>query len=230
MRTIDKGHEPECLAQARRDATRGGREITSGDWDLPEGCKEYVRKHLVRSQHGLCVYCGARISAVGASNAHRGGTRIEHWSDRATQPHKTLAWDNLFASCSGAEFEHDKTKWHCDKAKGAKPTNILPSSPALEQRFRYLKSSGKIEPCDPGDAEALQDIEILVLNQPRIQKNRLEVINRIRKVLDKDSSAQSLRALWKYHSPREGEMLPPYAFVARHYLRPKLRARGLTTR
>lgn len=231
MRTITKGTEPGCLAQARRNAKRGGASISGSDWpgELPPGCSQDIRDALVAEQHNLCVYCGGRIHGSPPSSDNPSGMTIEHWEARATTPALTFTWSNLFGVCRGESISGDETQRHCDTARGDAPLYLHPANTSdLEGRFRYGKATGEVSSAQAEDEYAQRDIDTLNLNARRLCENRKEIIERIRDKLRRDDSNGALRRLWSMHQPRSGQALPPYAFVARSYLRPKMSARGLS--
>lgn len=226
MRTITKGSEPPCLAQARRDA---GDPIASDDWDncMPVGGKQEIRDALLREQFALCVYCGNRIKPLPPTSTNPGGMTVEHWVARETDASRTFDWDNLFGVCYGGVFDNGGPL-HCDKLRLSETLEVHPCTEGLEQRFRYLKSTGIAKTVCEDDVQLQSDISTLGLNTPRLMAGRREVLERVRRSLGKDDSAGNFRRLWRAHSPKEGVSLPPYAFVVRQYLRPKMERRNIT--
>lgn len=229
MRTIQKGEEPGCLAQARRDASAGGAAMSGEDWPdlLPPGCIDDIRGGLTAEQHGLCAYCGSRITPSRPSDANPSGTRVEHWEPRSRQPELTFTWSSLLGVCQGRSVTGREVDEHCDTARGNAALHICPSrTPNLTQRFGYSKVTGEMRPSAQEDDEASEDIETLRLNTPRLMANRLEVIQHVQRKLREDDSSGGLQRLIRRYTARPGRPLPPCAFVAQQYLARKVRAHG----
>lgn len=227
MRRIDKGSEPPCLAEVRREARRIESETNSApqgsDWDLKE-CAQPVREALCREQHGLCVYCMARIESRGYIEG-RGGMKIEHFVARSQDPRLMYEWNNLFGVCGGRYMWNGKVVETCDTARNNRPLNVHPAGriPDPDEVFT-AEDSGRLKASTP---EAEIDLQTLNLNAGHLISNRKGVIERLREKLNQDDSPANLRRLYRAATTPGSGGLPPYAPVAARYLERKLRQRKL---
>jgi 5-methylcytosine-specific restriction endonuclease McrA len=101
VRSIEKGQEPRCVAELRREARRiakdTGKAAVPTDWE-PKDCGDPIREALWREQGGLCAYCMRRIEPRGDK------MKIEHFVSRSLEPNRMYDWDNLLGtltSCAG---------------------------------------------------------------------------------------------------------------------------------
>src|SRR5436309_2407036 len=113
MRAIQKGAEPQALAQYRAGADLNDPHAYD---NLPD--KGVVRAQLVAEQRGLCAFCGARI----VNDPLR--MKIAHWRPRFLEavaadggktypnlPNQLDYW-NLLGACKGNEGQ-PPAKQHC---------------------------------------------------------------------------------------------------------------------
>lgn len=227
MRRIDKGSEPPCLAEVRREARRieleTGRAPQGDDWDLKE-CAKPVRDALCREQLGLCVYCMVRIESRGYREGS-GGMKIEHFVARSQDPRLMYEWHNLFGVCGGRYMWNGVVVETCDTARKHRPLYVHPAGrmPDPEEVFT-ADNSGRLNGNTP---EAESDLQTLNLNAGHLVWNRKGVIEQLREKLSQDDSPATLRRLYRAATTPGPDGLPPYAPIAARYLERKLRQRKL---
>ena len=227
MRRIEKGLEPDCLAQVRREAVRGGRSITGGDWEeIPGRCKQKMREGLFQEQLGLCAYCCSRLRGTEGArddNPSAGGMRIEHWVARAADGTHTLDWKNLLGVCQGAGPRGEET---CYRVRGQKPLNINPAGRRpVEELFSY-SAVGKMM---SNDETARRDITTLNLDASHLRDGRREVIRFLQDRLRKDDSSGVIRALnTLMTTPGRDGVLRPFAPVGQWYMKRTARRHKVT--
>ncbi|MDC0712490.1 hypothetical protein POL68_28770 [Stigmatella sp. ncwal1] len=241
---ITKGAEPTCLTATRTQyrATHGA--VDDGAWESLAGtCKQAMREVAWREQGGLCAYCMSPLSgdhAAKSQHPQMGGMKLEHFEARNAAGHRTLAWDNLLGVCPGVvvgqsvdETGTDETGTaHCDTYRGNLPTaqQALAYSPAkvppdVGALYRYDKAQGRIL---SDNADATQDIARLNLNLARLKRNRLAVLDMIRRQLEVDDSTARLLKLRQDYAQKDGNgRLRSYANVGLWYVGHKLRQRGV---
>ena len=138
MRTIEKGREPQSLAQHRKS---GG---TYTDFTQTDD----LRHALLREQGHICCFCMRRIVLR--------GMKIAHWASQSGNPgQKTVLWDNLLGACPGGDGEA-REKQHCDTAQGNEKIKVHPADPAQRcERFIEYLPDGTIR---SNDAEIHKDV------------------------------------------------------------------------
>ncbi len=228
MRRIEKGNEPSCLAEVRREARRIEQETEKApqgdDWDL-KGCAEFVRRSLCAEQFGLCAYCMGRIEPRGY-HPGRGGMKVEHFTPRSENARRMYDWDNLLGVCGGRTVWGGEEVETCDKARGNRPLYIHPAnrSPDPEEVFT-TDNHGSLR---ASTHHAENDLRVLNLNAEHLILSRRGVIDRIRQKLSKDDSPKALRRLYHEATTPHAGSLPPYAPVVTRYLERKMRQHKLT--
>ncbi|MCP3139432.1 HNH endonuclease family protein [Pyxidicoccus xibeiensis] len=242
---ITKSTEPPCLAATRTqyEAVHGA--VDDGAWNALDGqCKQAMRGQAMREQGGLCAYCMSPLLGVHAADSQRpgaGGMKLEHFEARNAAGHRTLDWDNLLGVCPGVVVgrsvdetgTNEEGTAHCDTYRGTLPTSkqALSYNPAMMPPdvgvlYRYGTVRGEILSDDPG---AEQDISRLNLNLARLKRNRLAVIDEIRKQLGEDDSTPRMLKLRQNYAQKDANgRLRPYAGVGLWYVKRKLRRRGVS--
>ncbi|HYO69566.1 MAG TPA: hypothetical protein VEU33_26170 [Archangium sp.] len=243
MLKITKGAEPACLAATRTQYKAMHGAVDDGAWNSLDGtCKQAMREVAWREQGGLCAYCMSPLSGNDAANSKRpeeGGMKLEHFEARNAAGHRTLDWDNLLGVCPGVVVGRsvDETGTdeagtaHCDTYRGGLPTTqqALSYSPAkvppdVGALYRY-STRGQIL---SDDASAMQDIARLNLNLARLRRNRLAVLDEIRRRLEQNDSTARLRELRQQYAQKDADgRLRPYVGVGLWYVGRKLRQRGV---
>jgi uncharacterized protein (TIGR02646 family) len=231
MRSLCKGAEPATLQEARSHHERLRSSVTSESWNDTVHDKQAIRDQLHRDQHGLCAYCCARIGGrheASERDPGRRGMKIDHWEDRSSRPAQAISWGNLVGACIGLQSDKGKVVRSCDTHRGNAGLALHPYKEAgLQRRFVYT-SAGHIQPRDPRDSEAADDIQALHLDNEVFRRGRAEVIAHLAERLRQDDSPQAIRRLWRiYTTPDEGGLLPDFVQVAWHYLDKKARRHGL---
>jgi uncharacterized protein (TIGR02646 family) len=122
-----------------------------------------LRQALWQEQHGLCVYCGRRITL----GARAGGTlmnHIEHFRPRSTYAELTFNYDNLLLSCGyGYSVDTAPLDSTCGVAKDDQfdeASFLYPEVGECRARFHFTEAGG-IEAAE-GDVSA--NTMIVVLN------------------------------------------------------------------
>lgn len=244
MLKISKGAEPKCLttARAKYQATHGA--VSNDAWKsaLDGACKQTMREVAWTEQGGLCAYCMSPFSGTHPADSkhpEKGGMKLEHFEARNTAGHRTLDWENLLGVCSGIvigrSVDNSGTDEagiaHCDTYRG----NLDPvdqdlsyspvkAPPDVSVLYRYGLTQGEVL---SDDKAAEQDIVRLNLNLARLKRNRLAVLDEIRKRLQADDSLAVLKKLHQDYARKDsGGRLRPYAGVGLWYVERKLRQRG----
>lgn len=242
MRRINKGAEPPCLANLRRDAKQiekdTGQAPVNDDWN-PGACADAIREALCREQGYLCAYCMQSIEPHGyiESLHHLRGMKIEHFETRKAHPRRMYDWDNLLAVCPGITIGPSGRVFHCDTSRSDKPLHIHPAKidPNPEEIFNYqwkdtrrddegnlIPEIGKImASTKAGD----DDIKTLGLNESVLVSYRKQAINTLRQWMRKNPTKKQLEIrLQSATNPADGRLLPYAPLVAR-YIERKLRSR-----
>ncbi len=173
MKRIIKSDEPRFFIDWKT-------ENSPRTWeDLQNPEKNRLRKILVEDQGFICCYCNREIV-----NDHT--TSIEHLlpQDRDKFPEKRFEFTNLLAACDGGTRDQPRRMTHCDARKGNKSLPITPLDDDCESRFRFI-ANGEII-ADGNDSNALQTIEILGLNIPKLRSNRRKAIEPYLDLLDSE--------------------------------------------
>lgn len=164
MRAIQKGPEPQSLAQHR--ASSSGDYVA--DYDNYKGMDD-LRGSLVAEQGGICCYCMQRIRP----NAE--GMKVEHFECQQKHPSKQLVYSNLLGACLGGEGLPGRFQ-HCDTKKGDADLSRNPANPADQiESFIVCAASGRIESSDPKLQNEIE--QVLNLNLPFLVRNRKAVLD-----------------------------------------------------
>lgn len=209
------------------------------DWDgLGAADRDQIRAALVRDQGSLCAYCQRRITPDDDPRTGRNRMKIEHWLPRnpaepdarmGTDHH--LLWSNLLGVCLGVSSDPGAPSVrisHCDTSRGNAKLFLHPvdgQGPDPRDHLRYTQG-GVIEPIEPSPrVEA--DIGALNLNAPQLQRGRREVLDEVRRRLERDGySLSALRKIAHDHRISSGTITPEYAECVLYYVVKKLRVRG----
>ena len=157
MKHITKGPEPQKLSQWKL--------LANPDWtpsydNLDRDTKWALKAALMTEQAYLCCYCE---SSLDAENAH-----IEHFRPQSDPEVDPLDYQNLLCSCQN-RLEKGAPR-HCGNLKGNwfdQELLISPLTSDCETRFGFVED-GRIEPAQPEDNAALQTINRLGLDIPKL--------------------------------------------------------------
>lgn len=210
------------------------------DWDgLRAADRAPIRAALVRDQGWLCAYCQRRITPEEDVQTGRSQMKIEHWLPRnpagsdtrsGTTDHHFL-WSHLLGVCLGVSSDPEAPSArisHCDTSRGNADLFLHPvdgQGPDPRDHLRYTQA-GMVEPIKP-NPRVEADIRTLNLNAPQLQRGRREVLDEVRRRLNR--AGYSLNALKKIahdHRISAGTPTPEYAESVRYYVLKKLRIRG----
>ncbi len=164
MIKITKGREPQEWIEVRN---------TPG-MTFESAPKDALRQALLNEQGGLCAYCMRRVSFTpGMPTA----TRIEHLKPRKLSIEEgnyeeTLAYSNMVLCCDGDV--DGSGNFHCDRSKGDKSLSFRLFDQNVSDTVSYSSKDGSIKSSNLDYDKELN--EILNLNHPRLEKNRLAVI------------------------------------------------------
>lgn len=196
MRKITKKARLESLERFKADfLAREGRQPQYDDLRGEEYHK--VKCDLIEEQFALCCYCGKRI--------HDYDAHIEHFVPQSADDTKTLAYDNMLASCNGYRDRqencgHKKDNWY-------DANTVSPMEEDCESHFTY-SVDGKID-APPDDERGRQTIRHLELDSTLLNRARRSAIY-ISGLFDEDFDAQKKEELLKaFRTPTDGE-LPPF--------------------
>lgn len=252
MRTLAKGREPQCLADARREARRlqrkTGKAPVPEDWDAgvcdaDQGEPNHLRAALVRDQQKLCAYCMGRIQPRGYlhSAPSAGGMKIEHFVARSQDPRRIFDWDNLLGVCAGVYRGPNGRVDHCDTSRGATPLLLNPTDPggsrpevALEYTSeRPANAPGEspglwLRPC-AGHEDIAGDLSALNLNAEHLAYNRYAARDSLRRQLQRAQRKGGTGAVRRLLLQHQADLrsappttLPEYAGVLLDYVERKL--------
>ncbi len=170
MRYIKKGKSPDFFEQATQDVQH------DPIWKNLRK-KTELRLHLIAEQRNLCAYCERGINQ---ENSH-----IEHIIEQSNQPELRFDYQNLIASCNGdlcnselkKEF-HPEDVHSCGHKKdsGNTDVNLFLNPVAVQdigEYFSYIKETGFIVASEKDIKKAKHTIELLNLDNPRLNKERL---------------------------------------------------------
>ena len=156
MRGIKKSKEPDDFSRWKNRNKRTG-------WNDFTGGLEYgeVKEQLTAEQLGICCYCEVMLTE---HDCH-----IEHLQPKSIYPQKMFAYENFLASCNRKEScGHKKGKWYSSDM-------VSPLDEDCEKRFTYTLD-GRIIPSDKEDTWALETIEQLGLNCPKLKNQRKNIM------------------------------------------------------
>lgn len=177
MHWVDRGQEPERLAEIRARYTPGWiRFYRSEAGSKPSDSRwREFSDDLANAFHGLCAYCEERC---------RG--EVDHFRPKSRDPELAYAWSNWLFACH--DCNHAKLdKWPslgyvdpCARTRGARP----------ERFFSFDLLTGEILPKEglsPSRRRKAQDtIDDLRLNERHHLKNRREWLHLISAIIPDD--------------------------------------------
>ena len=174
MKYIEKGEEPEILAQYKKKHPYG----TYDD----AGFKSYVfqvRNTLVEEQHEMCAYCCRKISD---SKSHIEHIEPRHTKD-GTMSARSLDYTNMVASCNNGKT--------CGRAKGNAYDSqkfISPLDQDCEDRIRYDLFTGMVEKTDDNS----YTVDLLNLNFQGLIDFRRNISILLEEEMDADGTDEDM--------------------------------------
>jgi uncharacterized protein (TIGR02646 family) len=176
-----------------------------------------LREALISEQYGLCAFCMRRIPAK--DQTEKETSKIAHLLSRTKHPELQLDYENMVAACPGT-IDGDP---HCDKSQESDDVTLPLFKPTLQSTISYGTKDGELKCSDPNWKNELTGL--LNLNNAMLKKNRWEVIEGIRKMVEarkwKTSQLKAILREWE-HPDHEGK-LKQYCGVAIWYLSKKLK-------
>lgn len=134
--------------------------------NIRDNAKENLKNQLMEDQKGLCAYTEAKLDffTVDEHNDHFNPNLKDKEQDGYHNWFLTLAKTNKFKSDNWNEFQ---PLYH-------------PSIDSIEDYIKYEKTTGKFE--GQGDTKAVNLIELLGLNLPKLVKQRNETIKKLYRI------------------------------------------------
>lgn len=138
-----------------------------------------IREQLREDQGGLCAYCECKPLAS--------KEQVEHFVPKSTPGQNWgLDWDNLLMVCDGGSkgrqplpgnLSCDQHRNHWEQTHTGQQDVLNPLElSAFPSRFVFHLADSTIRPADPSDSAAVNTIEVLNLNCPRLVDQRRQVI------------------------------------------------------
>ncbi len=211
MRSIRKTHQPEELKQWLKD---------NKDLDCCYGALRgkpahtALKEKLLKEQHYLCAYTGRRISI---NSSH-----CEHLKPQnKCVGTEDVSYKNIVA-CFPKDGGDESYGYGAPIKKGQwNPALFLsPCSSNAERKYRF-SWSGKINPTNSSDKQAIYTIDLLKLDHPELSKLRKSAIkgffgfNKPGKELTKKQAHILLR---KIDTPTSNGQLRPFCFILKQLL------------
>lgn len=198
MRYVQKGESPQFFETCKADLPEDSTWDDFGQGELGE-CKKNLREHLIQEQDQLCIYCERKLVST--------GQHIEHIYPKDPVggfPELTFEYTNLVVSCNGDQCEPPEFrnifKPEDVASCGHKKNNDLDVSEFLNpttergirEYFAYGKDTGEIKAID-GNEKAKYTINLLNLDNPRLNMARLNAPQAIFDVLANSNNAEFYR-------------------------------------
>lgn len=217
MIKITKGKEPAEWTSER----------TTPGMTYEDAKKDELRLALLEEQGGLCAYCMRRISFTKGKTTT---TRIEHVKPQALsiaegKVYETLAYSNMVLCCDG-DIDGNGT-FHCDRSKEDQIISFRPFDQAVIDTISYSSNKGTIKSSNLDYDRGFN--EILNLNHPRLEINRLAAIKGLVTELGKKKMWKKRDLIDKlnyYSTPKANGKFHEYCGVIIWYLNKKIREIG----
>jgi len=191
MKYIQKGKEPTCLAELKKQKGATFDDLNRNTVGQDKTCKEKVRESLLKEQGYLCAYCMQRISVDRNIELGKPKTEIEHFKSQHRHPKLILDYKNMLAVCNG-NADKPSHGLICDKAKSEFDKThdlfINPLDINREQQI-YYTLDGKVTSDNMLINKDLN--EILNLNEENLCEERAKLYQII-----KSEIRQIKRAYW----------------------------------
>lgn len=213
MIKITKEREPNEWIEVR----------TTPGMNYEDAPKEALRLSLLNEQGGLCAYCMSRLEYIPGKTT---STRIEHLKSRAKsieegKEEETLAYSNMVLCCNG---DIDGSgNFHCDKSKDDQTISFNPFDQAVIDTISYSSKDGTIKSSNNNYNREFNDI--LNLNHPRLEVNRLAVLKALIDEIGKKTWRKKdiMNKLHYYSSKTAKGQFHPYCGIIIWFLNKKLK-------
>ncbi|RLC07499.1 MAG: TIGR02646 family protein [Deltaproteobacteria bacterium] len=209
MRHIEKGNEPEQLAQWK--IKRKVREDWQPEWKrLKKKVKDTVMDSLLAEQGEICCYCYRDVSF---SDRH-----VEHFRPQEKFKVQRFDYQNMLVSCQADKNPGEP--WHCGYAKGdwfEEEMLISPLDKGCEHHFRYT-AAGCVYPAEDSDVPVRVTIDILDLNTDRLRAMRMEAIDGALKDIETLSSDEIHGLISGYQRRNNDGRFTPFCMAIVHVL------------
>ena len=182
MRYIPKVDMPDCFENHSF--------LSSHNWNrFRNPCKREVKKNILEhEQQWLCGYCEIKVDI---DSSH-----IEHIKPKSNPKYEELKFDysNFIVSCNGKECRVDDENYDEDiHSCGHKKDNDFNENKFLDptttsdigEYFVYDKFDGAVKSSSKDEQKARYMIELLNLDNVSLNKMRMNVVDGIRKSIEK---------------------------------------------
>ncbi|HPE61051.1 MAG: TIGR02646 family protein [Thiothrix sp.] len=170
-------------------------------------CKQQLHEHLIAEQSGLCIYCERQIN--------RAASHVEHVYPQSVFTDLVFDFQNLVASCNGESCVYDESSdfpvrdsRSCGHRKSDDMNPVLflnpVTEPELERYFVYDKQSCAIKPGTLEPARASYTLNLLHLDNPRLNNERNNAriaLNRVLSTYPPQARKASLNRLLAHERP-----------------------------
>lgn len=217
MHYIQKGESPAFFEECKNNLPE------NANWDHFEEnqelgqCKQALKQHLLAEQSSLCVYCERKIH-LDTEQQDQSGTRLsfkksdchfEHIMPKDSYPAIVFEYKNLSLSCNGDQCHPEQNKLFkpqdvhsCGHKKGKifneedflNPVALLD----IADFFAYELTSCSIISSDKDKVRADKTIELLNLNNPRLNNERHSARTAFIKVFETDIKNKNLNRIKAY--------------------------------
>ena len=202
MKYIQKKSEPEEFTKWKSNGNRGYRQLANL-------LKAEVKLSLMQEQGYICCYCESRLVE---NDSH-----IEHFKPQSSYSALELDYGNMHCSClnqlgvgTPCHCGHLKLNWYDDKLL------ISPMDKTCEKRFKF-DIYGGVQARDNNDKPAMETIEKLGLNIPKLRALRKEAIDAFN---SPDITNEEQRTFFEDYLKKDSNgMWNPY-WTTIHYLLP----------
>lgn len=219
MRYIQKDESPAFFEECKNNLPE------NAHWDQFEEnqdlgqCKQRLKQHLLAEQSSLCVYCERKIyldieqkDETGALlSFQKGNCHFEHVKPKDSYTDLTFEYKNLTLSCNGDQCNPEQKKLFkpqdvqsCGHKKGKifseedflNPVALLD----IADFFAYELTSCSIISSGKNKFRADKTIELLNLNNPRLNNERHSVRTTFIRVFEADIKNKNLKRIKAYLS------------------------------
>lgn len=213
MQHVQKGPQPQVLIEHIRDYSAEGMYFGPPYNGVSSKLKNELRRILLEEQGYVCCYTGHEIDLDRSHIEH-----VKAQSDCTAL--ETLDFSIMLAAYPQPPKAKETECGYGARARKNKPVPITPIQVNCGEHFRYLVS-GAVEPVDWSDTDAINTIQVLVLQNLRLREVRKSaideaIIQAIADFADTDEIISYLTQLVDVMSQRNDDNhLPAFCFVIR---------------